>query len=76
MAVEGKSELRALGDAIRAERKKFEVSQEDFAEMCDLHRTYIGQVERGEKNISFISILRIAEALGTKPSALFARARL
>jgi transcriptional regulator with XRE-family HTH domain len=76
MAVEGKSELRALGDAIRAERKKFEVSQEDFAEMCDLHRTYVGQVERGEKNISFINILRVSRALGVEPSLLLKRAGL
>jgi len=49
VAAEGAKELRALGDAIREARKALGVSQEDFAEMCDLHRTYIGQVERGEK---------------------------
>ena len=76
MVIEGKKELAALGEAIRRERKTLEVSQEDFAEMCDLHRTYIGQVERGEKNISFVNILRIAKALRTKPSELFDGARL
>lgn len=75
-AVEGKSELRALGDAIRAERKKLEVSQEDFAEMCDLHRTYIGQLERGEKNVSFTNVLRVARALEVLPSSLLKRAGL
>ena len=76
MATEGKKELKALGEAIRQGRKTLEVSQEDFAEMCDLHRTYIGQVERGEKNISFINILRITKALRTKPSALLDGAKL
>lgn len=76
MAAEGKSELRKLGDAIRAERKSLGVSQEDFAELCELHRTYIGQVERGEKNISFVNILRIAHALRQKPSALLSLAGL
>lgn len=76
MAAEGAKELRALGDAIREARKALGVSQEDFAEMCDLHRTYIGQVERGEKNISFLNILRIAKALRVRPSALFGRAAL
>lgn len=52
------------------------LSQEDFAELCDLHRTYIGQVERGEKNISFANILRISKALSMKPSKLLQQAKL
>jgi len=76
MGKEGKNELCALGNAIRQGRKSLGVSQEDFAEMCDVHRTYIGQVERGEKNISFTNILRISKALKTKPSGLLLAARL
>jgi transcriptional regulator with XRE-family HTH domain len=76
MAAEGKVELRALGAMIRTERKKLDISQEDFAELCDVHRTYISQVERGEKNISFISVLRIAHAFRTQPSLLFRKAGL
>lgn len=76
MVPEGKTQLRALGDAIRAERKKLDVSQEDFAELSDLHRTYVGHIERGEKNISFINVLRISRALKLKPSTLLARAGL
>ncbi len=76
MHSEGKPQLRSLGESIRRERKRLKVSQEDFAELCDLHRTYIGQVERGEKNISFINILRISAALKLKPSALFDKADL
>lgn len=76
MQQEGKNKLRALGEAIRSERRRIELSQEDFAERCDLHRTYVGQVERGEKNISFVNILRIAKALGQAPSDLFRMARM
>ena len=76
MVKEGKSELRLLGDIMRQGRKRLKLSQEDFAELCDLQRTYIGQVERGEKNISFINILRLARALKVKPSALFRDADL
>ena len=71
MQREGNAQLRMLGASIRRERKKLNVSQEDFAELCDLHRTYIGQVERGEKNISFINLRRIATALKIKLSVLF-----
>jgi transcriptional regulator with XRE-family HTH domain len=73
---EGRRELLQFGIAIRKERKRLGVSQEDFAELCDLHRTYIGQVERGEKNISFVNVLRIAKAFKTKPSVILGMAAL
>ena len=76
MPKEGKTELRALGDAIRARRTDLNLSQEDFAELCDLHRTYIGQVERGEKNVSFVNVLRICRAFRQRPSVLFEEAGL
>lgn len=69
-------ELKMLGEGIRSHRRALGVSQEDFAELCDLHRTYIGQVERGEKNISFENISRISHALRVKPSVLLASAKL
>lgn len=71
---EGQRKLRALGEAVRNERQRLDMSQEDFAERCDLHRTYIGQIERGEKNISFLNILKVANAIGAKPSELFRNA--
>ena len=76
MVKEGKTELRKLGDSIRNARKELGVSQEDFAEICDLHRTYVGQLERGEKNVSFTNVLRVAKAFRVKPSALLAEAGL
>ncbi|EIP99129.1 putative transcriptional regulator with C-terminal CBS domains [Opitutaceae bacterium TAV1] len=76
MNEEGRAELAVLGGAIRRGRKSLKLSQEDFAELCDLHRTYIGQIERGEKNISFINILRVSRALNRTPSQLFSEAGL
>ncbi len=46
------------------------MSQEELAERCGLHRTYIGSVERGERNISIDNIGRIAESLGVPASKL------
>ena len=55
--------------AIREERGH---SQERLSELARLHRTYIGGVERGERNVSLVNIWRIADALGVNPSVLFA----
>jgi transcriptional regulator with XRE-family HTH domain len=52
-----------VGYAIRKLREKRGISQEKLAELADLHRTYVGQVERGEKNLTLRSIERIAKAL-------------
>jgi transcriptional regulator with XRE-family HTH domain len=65
-----------LGDSIRRERKKLNVSQEDFAEVCGVHRTYLGQLERGEKNISFSNVLRVAKAFKVRPSEFLKKAGL
>ena len=54
---------RLLGASIRAYRKKVEISQETLAELADLHPVYVGNVERGEENISIDSLARIATAL-------------
>lgn len=48
-----KNILKAFGNQVRRERKKLQLSQEDFASLAGIHRTYIGVVERGEKNITF-----------------------
>ena len=45
-------------------------SQEEFAHVCGIHRTYAGQVERGEKNISFSNLLKISATLGVAASEL------
>jgi transcriptional regulator with XRE-family HTH domain len=69
-------ELRSLGSKIREARLEAKLSQEQFAERADIHRTYVGQIELGKVNVSWENISRIARALRTKPSELFARAGL
>jgi transcriptional regulator with XRE-family HTH domain len=54
---------RTLGENIRVQRKQMGLSQEKLAEKADLHPVYVGNVERGEENISLDSLVRIAKAL-------------
>jgi DNA-binding XRE family transcriptional regulator len=60
-----------FGERVRELRKQKGLSQEALALACDLDRTYIGGVERGERNISLVNIHKIAEALGMKAKELF-----
>ena len=62
----------ALGRAIRAQREVRGLSQEELGFRSGLHRTYVGGIERGERNPSFTNILRVAEALGVSASDLLA----
>jgi transcriptional regulator with XRE-family HTH domain len=58
---------------IRRERLRANLSQESLAHKAEIHRTYIGAVERGEKNISIDSLEKIAAALQINPSELMER---
>ncbi len=60
-----------FGKAVRNRRHKLNVSQEEFADMCALDRTYIGGIERGERNVSLVNIEKIARALQIRLSELF-----
>lgn len=60
-----------FGRRVRALRLNAKISQEALAEKCGLHRTYVGGIERGERNVSLINIERIAIALGVEMSSLF-----
>lgn len=62
--------LRAFGHSVRKTRESLHFSQEDLAEKADLDRTYISGIERGRRNPSLLSILRIAGALKTTCSDL------
>lgn len=53
-----------LGEKIRAERMRKGISQEQFGEIAKVHRTYVGMIERGEKNITLQNLVKFAKALG------------
>lgn len=62
--------LKTIGHNIRRHRKKAGLSQEELADSAGLHRTYVGGVERGERNISVLNLAKIASALKVKPHVL------
>ncbi|HRJ02745.1 MAG TPA: helix-turn-helix transcriptional regulator [Hyphomonas sp.] len=62
--------LRKFGDNVRARREALDLSQEQLAERAELDRTYISGVERGVRNLSLNSVVRIAKALKTSASEL------
>jgi len=62
--------LIALGAAIRRQREGKQLSQEELAKRCGIHRTYIGGVERGERNPTVKTLSRIASALEVPLSEL------
>jgi transcriptional regulator with XRE-family HTH domain len=59
-----------FGKRLRALRLKRGLSQEKLAELADLHRNYVGGVERGERNIALLNIVALAHALKVKPTKL------
>lgn len=63
--------LRAFGQRVREARQKAHLSQEGLAMLAQLDRSYVGGVERGERNISLINIHKIANALKVRPGVLF-----
>jgi transcriptional regulator with XRE-family HTH domain len=64
--------LIALGRRVRELRAKKEWSQEEFADITGVHRTWMGAVERGERNLSFHNLVLISKALGISLSTLLA----
>jgi transcriptional regulator with XRE-family HTH domain len=67
--VEGELQRR-VGRNLRAYRQARGLSQEAFAEVVGVHRTYMGGLERGERNLTLKSVERIAERIGVDPLAL------
>ena len=60
-----------FGKALRRRRQRLGVSQEAFADMCELDRTYIGGIERGERNVALVNIEKIAKTLRLSIAQLF-----
>ena len=63
--------LKVFGNRIRQLRLEMRLSQEELAEKAGVHRTYIGMIERAEKNISLCNIEKIASALNIRLTDLF-----
>lgn len=59
-----KTITETLAENLLAFRRERQISQEELAELCDLHRTYIGSVERGERNVTLSTLEVLARAVG------------
>ena len=69
-----RSEMRTvLAENIRNYRKRKALSQEQLADLCELHRTYVGSVERGERNVTLSTLETFARALGVSVPDLLVR---
>jgi transcriptional regulator with XRE-family HTH domain len=66
---------KIFGSRVRELREKAELSQEKLADRAGIHWTYLGGIERGERNPSLVNIGKIAAALGVEPADLFAGSR-
>ena len=74
MARRTESDIRsAFGQAVRDIRQERGLSQEGLAERAGMHRTYVGSVERGERNIALLAIGRLAKALDVTMAELLGR---
>lgn len=61
---------RLFGNRVRELRVQRKFSQEKLAELADLHRNYVGGVERGERNVSLLNIVKLAHGLKVRPAKL------
>ena len=69
--VDKNQDLVRFGASVRARRLELGLSQEALADFSGIDRSHMGKLERGERNLSFLNILRIAKAVQCKPSDLF-----
>ena len=70
MLVQNRQILTSFGEIVRSKRQAQQLSQEEFADVVGVHRTYIGMIERAEKNITLLNIAKIAQALNISISDL------
>lgn len=67
--------LVLFGKRLRGLRLKRKLSQEKLAEIAELHRNYVGLMERGESNVSLLTLVALARALGVRPAKLIEAVR-
>jgi transcriptional regulator with XRE-family HTH domain len=68
--VQGRNSIFIVARIVRTLRKERGWSQEEFASKCNLHRTYVGAIERAEENITLRTLDKLAKALKVHPTAL------
>ncbi len=61
--MEERDELKQLGNRLKTKREQLQLTQEEFANRCKLTKNYIGMLERGERNPSYLTLLQIAHNL-------------
>jgi len=61
---------RLFGKRVRELRLQRDISQEKLAELAELHRNYVGGIERGERNVALLNIVKLARALEVRPAKL------
>ena len=72
MNLQDRAFLRALGDRLRDRRAELKLTQQDLGDRCGLHRTFVGSVERGERNVSVLNLRQLARALRVRVADLLA----
>jgi transcriptional regulator with XRE-family HTH domain len=60
-----------FGKRVRDLRLRKKLSQEKYADLCGLHVSYVGQIERGQRNVALVNIVKLARGLGVRPGELF-----
>ncbi|WP_175813537.1 helix-turn-helix domain-containing protein [Burkholderia contaminans] len=68
--------LKEVGRSIRARRLSLDISQEALAHLAHIDRSHMGKIERGERNVTLLNLLKIAQALSCRPSELLSSAGL
>ncbi|ALC58371.1 helix-turn-helix domain-containing protein [Burkholderia pseudomallei] len=68
--------LGAVGRSIRARRLELDISQEALANIANIDRSHMGKIERGERNVTLLNLVKIARALSCRPSDLLVAAGL
>ncbi len=68
--------LRSVGSAVRRMRESQGFSQEELAHMAQIDRSHMGKIERGERNVTLLNLIKIAQALAAEPSAVLKEAGL